>query len=142
LALGASAQPAHPHPLVFLMPEDATIQTADQPRTVKSLSADLRALGLREGMTLLVHSSLSSLGWVIGGAQAVIEALTQTLGESGALVMSAYTTDNTEPRDWRDPPIPGAWWPRCEKACPPLIPIGRPPGKWGKLPRRFGHGLA
>ena len=34
-----------------------------------------RAIGLREGMTLEVHSSLSSFGQVEGGAQSVIDAL-------------------------------------------------------------------
>lgn len=91
------------------MPEEVSIQNADSPRTVDSLSADLRALGLREGMTLLVHSSLSSLGWVAGGPQAVILALTRVLGDFGTLVMPAYSTDNSEPRDWRSPPIPDDW---------------------------------
>ncbi|AJY74247.1 hypothetical protein VN24_06215 [Paenibacillus beijingensis] len=35
---------------------------------------DLRRLGIREGDQLLVHSSLSSLGWVFGGPQAVVQA--------------------------------------------------------------------
>ena len=34
-----------------------------------------RAIGLREGMTLEVHSSLRSFGQVEGGAQSVIDAL-------------------------------------------------------------------
>lgn len=91
------------------MPEEVAIQNADAPRTVDTLAADLRALGLREGMTLLVHSSLSSLGWVAGGPQAVILALTRVLGDFGTLVMPAYSTDNSEPRDWRNPPIPDDW---------------------------------
>ena len=36
---------------------------------------DLQALGLREDTIVLVHSSLSSLGWVAGGPVAVIQAL-------------------------------------------------------------------
>lgn len=38
-----------------------------------------RAIGLREGMTLEVHSSLSSFGQVEGGADSVIDALQKDL---------------------------------------------------------------
>ena len=119
------------------MPEDAAIQNADQPRTVASLSADLRMLGLREGMVVLVHSSLSSLGWVVGGAQAVIQALAQILGESGTLVMPAYCTDNTEPRDWREPPIPEAWWQTVRDHMPAFDPRQTPTREMGKIAETF-----
>jgi aminoglycoside 3-N-acetyltransferase len=39
------------------------------------LARDLEGVGLREGDTVLVHSSLSSIGYVPGGAEAVIDAL-------------------------------------------------------------------
>ena len=38
-----------------------------------------RVIGLREGMTLEVHSSLSSFGQVEGGADSVIDALQKDL---------------------------------------------------------------
>jgi aminoglycoside N3'-acetyltransferase len=37
-----------------------------------------------------VHSSLSRLGWVQGGAAAVVDALMSVISEEGAIVMSAY----------------------------------------------------
>ena len=40
------------------------------PPTRESLAHDLRMLGLASGMLVLLHSSLSSLGWVCGGASA------------------------------------------------------------------------
>ena len=54
------------------------------------LVADLGALGLRPGDRLLVHSSLSSLGFVEGGPDAVIEALLELLGPAGTLVMPSF----------------------------------------------------
>ncbi len=54
------------------------------------LVAGLQSLGLRQGDMVEVHSSLSSLGYVSGGAETVIDALMEVVGPQGALVMSAY----------------------------------------------------
>lgn len=52
----------------------------------------LTRAGMRAGDTVLVHSSLSRFGYVDGGADAVIDALLETLGPDGTLLMSAITT--------------------------------------------------
>jgi aminoglycoside N3'-acetyltransferase len=57
----------------------------------------LRALGLGRGDVVEVHSSLSSFGWVEGGAAAVVDALMAVIGEEGALVMSAYPVSKLLP---------------------------------------------
>lgn len=92
------------------MPEKDTISEHHSPATVESLEAQLRALGVCAGQVLLVHSSLSALGWVVGGAQAVIAALLNVCTDSGTLVMPAQTGANSEPAHWQDPPVPEAWW--------------------------------
>ncbi|MGI6127617.1 MAG: AAC(3) family N-acetyltransferase, partial [Planifilum sp.] len=53
------------------------------PHTVDSLAADFRRLGLEEGMTVIVHSSLRSLGFVCGGPVAVVQALMRVITEEG-----------------------------------------------------------
>jgi aminoglycoside N3'-acetyltransferase len=58
--------------------------------TQGDIEKGLRELGLNRGDAVEVHSSLSSFGWVEGGATTVIEALMTVVGEEGALVMSAY----------------------------------------------------
>ena len=50
----------------------------------------LRQLGLTTGDAVEVHSSLSSFGYVDGGAATVVDALMGVIGESGTIVMSAY----------------------------------------------------
>jgi len=55
------------------------------------LCRDLAALGLRAGDTVIVHSSLSSMGQVEGGAETVIAALRAVLGETGTLMFPAFT---------------------------------------------------
>lgn len=52
--------------------------------------AGLRRLGMRQGGLLEVHSSLRALGQVEGGADTVIEALMETVGGHGAIVMPSY----------------------------------------------------
>ncbi len=57
------------------------------PNTIKTITNDLRKLGLEKGMTVIVHSSLSSIGWVSGGAVAVVEALMNVITEEGTIIM-------------------------------------------------------
>lgn len=47
----------------------------------------LRELGVKEGDILMVHSALSSMGQVEGGADTVIDALLETVGPSGTIAM-------------------------------------------------------
>lgn len=91
------------------MSEQTAIDKAKQPQTVPSLIRDFKALGLAKGDTVLVHASLSSMGWVCGGQAAVITALLDVLGENGTLVMPAHTAENSDPAEWRHPPVPADW---------------------------------
>jgi aminoglycoside N3'-acetyltransferase len=54
--------------------------------TQADIEAALKELGLAEGDIVLVHSSLSSLGYVVNGAQAVIDAFEAVIGKEGTLV--------------------------------------------------------
>jgi aminoglycoside 3-N-acetyltransferase len=62
----------------------------------------LSALGITPGMTLIVHSSLSALGWVNGGPQAVVLALENVLGPSGTLVMPTHSAGLSDPAMLRE----------------------------------------
>jgi aminoglycoside N3'-acetyltransferase len=50
----------------------------------------LRRLGVRPGMMLEVHCSLSRFGRVAGGAETVIGALSVAVGEQGAIAMPSF----------------------------------------------------
>ncbi len=56
-----------------------------------TLVRDLTRLGVPRGGLLMVHSSLRSLGHVAGGANAVLDALLETLGPDGTLVLPTFT---------------------------------------------------
>jgi hypothetical protein len=51
----------------------------------------LTGLGIRPGEVLAVHSSLSSIGRVEGGPDTLIDALVETVGPEGAIVMPSYS---------------------------------------------------
>ena len=74
--------------------------------TLTDLITEFRALGLRPGDTLLVHSSYKSFGGVEGGPQTVIDALLEVLTPEGTLIMPCFNFDfcKGEPWDVRSTP--------------------------------------
>jgi len=60
--------------------------------TREDIIAALRSSGIRTGDLLMVHSSLSSLGRIEGGAETVIDAFLEALGPGGTLLMPSFTT--------------------------------------------------
>ncbi len=60
------------------------------------IARHLRKLGVTTGQTLLVSASLSSIGWVDGGAESVVKALRDVLGRAGTLVVPTGTADNSD----------------------------------------------
>ena len=62
----------------------------------------LQQLGVVEQMDIAVHSSLSSLGYVKGGAETVIEALKAAIGKEGNIFMPALRLSPELPLDEED----------------------------------------
>lgn len=56
-------------------------------------------LGILEGDIVLLHSSLTSIGHVIGGVDAIIDAFLDVVGEEGTLIMPAFTDNVLDPFD-------------------------------------------
>ncbi|MBN2558170.1 MAG: AAC(3) family N-acetyltransferase [Clostridia bacterium] len=128
--------------------EEEVVKNTVTPSTVRSLGKAFKMLGIKTGDLLLVHSSLSSLGWVCGREQAVIEALELAVGEDGTIVMPSHSGDWSNPAEWRNPPVPAGWvdviydnMPAFDPRITPTRGMGRIAGAFWTYPgvRRSGH---
>lgn len=134
------------------MPEKDAIERTDEPLTVERLTTDLRDLGAGsettsriagetplglEGETVLVHSSLSALGWVAGGPPAVVDALMEAVTSDGTLVMPTHSTQYTDPTYWENPPVPDDWVEDILSSRPPYRPDVTPTRGMGAIAECF-----
>jgi len=71
--------------------------------TKEQMVRDFRLCGINEGDLILVHSALSSIGHVEGGAEAVVDALLEAVGPEGTLAVSAM--DSSTPFDAATSPV-------------------------------------
>ena len=78
-----------------------------QPLSVDSVAEQLRALGVRRGMALQVHTAFSKVGPVEGGPTGLIAALQAAVGRGGTLVMPSMSDDDDHPFDPRTTPCIG-----------------------------------
>jgi len=98
--------------------------------TRQRLVADLRELGLKPGDTVLLHAAVGNVGWIAGGADQILHALFDVLGDGGTLMM--YIGWDGSPYDvtFGAPEIPEA----LQQAWPPFDPsTSRAVPAWGIL---------
>jgi len=88
--------------------------------TFWDLVNSLTTAGITKGSTLLVHSSLSSFGYVEGGTETVINALLQSVGEEGNVFVPTLTGKPTDGPD-----------------NPPVFDVRNTPCWTGKIPSDF-----
>ncbi|MCG8527530.1 MAG: AAC(3) family N-acetyltransferase [Opitutales bacterium] len=77
--------------------------------TLKTLLRDIRAIGIRSNDSLLIHSSMKSMGQVDGGADTVIDAFQESLSE-GLLIFPTHTWN-----EWNN--VDGFYDPVTEPSC-------------------------
>jgi len=121
------------------MTEEEAIARSERPATVATLVDDLQRLGVVDGMTLMVHSSLSRLGFVAGGAQAVVMALVEVVGPTGTLMMPTHSADLSDPAPWQHPPVPQSWWETLRQEMPAFDPRLTPTHQMGAIVDCFRH---
>lgn len=76
----------------------------------QDIAEALKNVGVQKGQHIMVHTSLSSLGFVCGGAQVIIEALLESVGAEGTVMMPTQSWKNLDPTagvHWEEPE---QWW--------------------------------
>jgi aminoglycoside 3-N-acetyltransferase len=119
------------------MSEAEVVQRTVTPHTRTWLAGDLRRLGLRPGAVVLMHSSLSAIGWVAGGAVAVLLAVQDVLTKDGTLIVPTHTSDRTDPAGWQNPPVPADWIPIIRTRTPAFDPARTPTRGMGVIAETF-----
>jgi aminoglycoside 3-N-acetyltransferase len=115
------------------MPDPHEIE-GKRPVVRAELVRDLQTLGVRTGGILMVHTRMSALGWVVGGTQTVVEALTHTLGPEGTLM--AYAGWEDDP--WHLAEWPDQWQRAYREGLPPFDPeLSEADHDMGRLPERI-----
>ncbi|WP_033542373.1 aminoglycoside N(3)-acetyltransferase [Planococcus sp. CAU13] len=104
------------------MTELMTILNTPEFQSKNSLKQQLAEHGIQRGDQIMLHSSLKSMGWIAGGAQAVVEALMETVTADGTIVMPSQSADNSDPVYWMEPPIPENWHQQLRDNLPAYDP--------------------
>lgn len=105
--------------------------------TVETITRDLQNLGISKGETLMIHVSLSSLGWVNGGSTALIQALMNTVTKEGTLIMAAQSGELSDPEEWEAPAVPKEWWQTIRDTMPAFDPAVTPTRGIGTVAEHF-----
>lgn len=108
-----------------------------RPVTRPRIVCELRDLGVAIEDVLLVHTSLSNLGYVPGGAQSVVEALIESVGPKGLIVLPTFSAHLSDPRNWHHPPIPEAWHEETRASMPAYEPEKSPTTAMGVINECF-----
>ena len=121
------------------MSEASVIQKSIRPQTKDTLKEDFQKIGIQKGDIVLVHSSMSQIGWIAGREIAVIEALIETVGEEGTIVMPSFSGENSQPELWQNPPVPADWISVIKDYMPPFECDKTPTREMGKIAEAFWH---
>lgn len=121
----------------YVQKELKVIKKTPKPNTTQSLKSDFKVLGVKQGDVLLVHSSLSKLGWTVGGPVSVIDALIGIIGEEGTLIMPSFSSGNTDPVEWQNPPVPKEWCSIIRESMPAFHVDKTPTRAMGTIAETF-----
>jgi len=117
--------------------EQNIIELTKDINTVDTIYNDLLNLGIKDNDILLVHSSLSSIGWVCGAAQAVIIALKKIVDKNGTLIMPTHSGAISDPAKWENPPVPKEWFQSIYDNMPAFDVALTPTGGMGSIAELF-----
>ncbi len=107
--------------------------------TKENLKSALESVGVTGNMILEVHTSLSSLGYVIGGARTVVDALMEMEEDGGTILMPTQTPENSDPSTWVNPPVSPSTWNDIRDNTPEYDPERSDVSAMGSVVNEFRH---
>ena len=107
------------------------ITDANQIITPERLTRELAACGVGAGQHIIVHASLSAIGWVLGGAETVVRALTELVGPEGTIMMPAQSWRNLDPATGVHWELDESLWPIVREHWPAFNPRTTPSAGMG-----------
>lgn len=119
------------------MSELKTIEASERPWSFEDIARMLGDLGVNESDVIVAHVRMSALGWVSGGAQAVVMGLLKAVGETGTVIMPAHSGANSDPGQWGNPPVPEEWWEPIRQSMPAFDPLMTPTRGIGSVAELF-----
>lgn len=105
--------------------------------TQSHIAKALHDLGVGQGDVMMLHCSLSKLGYVVGAERAIVEAALSTVGPTGSVVMPSFSGDLSDPAEWKYPPVPPEWIEQIESEIPGFQPDLTPSRGLGKVAEYF-----
>lgn len=99
--------------------------------TKQDIACVLSEVGVKRSQHIMVHTSLNALGYICGGAQSIVEALIEAVGEDGSILMPSQSWKNLDPstgvhweiskEQW---PLIRENWPAYDKTITPTNTMG------------------
>lgn len=105
--------------------------------TKEDIKDALKRLGVKKGMLIYVQASLKPFRFVAGGAQTMIDALMETVGYEGTIVMASPTRHLCDPMNLKKGTVPRD---RMEDVRASLAPFNKKltaPTQVGEVPVQF-----
>ncbi|QPC46561.1 aminoglycoside N(3)-acetyltransferase [Mangrovibacillus cuniculi] len=87
--------------------------------------------------SVIIHTSLSSIGYIPGGTQSYIDAWIEVMSNEGTIIMPAQNANNSDPSFWKNPPVPKEWWQTIRDEMPAYRKDITPTAYIGKVPETF-----
>lgn len=113
--------------------ESLAIAAVETPATKSSLVSDLVDFGLSAGDVVLVHSSMSKIGWTVGGQRSVCDALLKAVMPGGTIVMPSQSGEVSDPAEWQAPPVPVDWFEIIRQEMPAFDTARTPTRSMGQI---------
>lgn len=95
------------------------LENHQEPFYKKDFDLLLEQLGVASNNIIMLHTSLKSFGYLVGGEETIIQTIVEKIGLEGTLVMPSQSIDIISPEYWQDPEVPAAWLEDIKETIPP-----------------------